>query len=307
MELIVRGERAGDELDIDTVNCRAFGSMGEANLVRELRACYPAFDRRFSLTAWDGDQCVGHTLFTPARIRLMDSTVPALAVGPVAVVPDYQRQGIGGQMVHRGHELGAREGFALAFLMGHSSYYSRHGYHSCFGFGKMEIDLSKLPSPEVPLEPWPVSPADLPWLVERLTRELDAVDFGWLWGSTLNEWTRPGVNALVWRTGDGTRAAYSLAGVGGARNLHMLLAEDVELARAAIATIKPPEIAVHPSGWLAQNAMDPEWGTASATPSIAAMVCELQDDVLQPYLEALGAGERLPGTANWPLPYLMVG
>ena len=32
----------------------------------------------------------------------MDATVRALAVGPVAVVPDFQRRGIGGQLLNFG-------------------------------------------------------------------------------------------------------------------------------------------------------------------------------------------------------------
>lgn len=305
MNLAIRSERIGDEDAIDQVNCRAFRSIAEAHVVRGMRAWYPAFDRRYSVTAWDGDELVGHTLFAPARIRLMDRTITGLSVGPVAVSPEYQRQGIGGQMMRFGHELGAREGYHLAFLLGHSSYYSRHGYRSCFGFGQIKLDVEQLPAPAVRLEPHPVRPADIPWLVERQAVELASVDFGWLWGTSLQEWTLTGVPATMWRTPDGVRAAYSLARPGGDRNLQMLLADDVELARTALATIKPPEIAQHPAGWLARNVIDPAWGSARATPSIAAMVCELQDGVLQPYLEAVEAGQRQPGASNWPLPFTL--
>ena len=161
----LRGERPGDEDAIDLVNCRAFRSMNEAHIVRLMRQHYPAYDRRFSVTAWDGDEMVGHTLLSPAPMRLMGATVPALAVGPVAVVPEKQKRGIGGQMLRFGHERGAREGFALAFLNGHPSYYPRHGYKACFGFAKVAIDTDALPPPSQELHPRPVRPADIPWLV----------------------------------------------------------------------------------------------------------------------------------------------
>ena len=51
MNLMLRGERLGDEEAIDAVVCRAFGCMQEANLVRDLRNHYPAYDRRYSVTA----------------------------------------------------------------------------------------------------------------------------------------------------------------------------------------------------------------------------------------------------------------
>lgn len=305
MDLEVRGERAGDEEAIDEVNCRAFCSMHEAHLVRGMRAYYPAYDRRYSVTAWDGQRMVGHTLFTPARIRLMGRTVSALTVGPVAVVPEYQRRGIGGQMLKFGHDLGRREGFRFAFLLGHHTYYPRYGYRPCFGFARIAIDVEKLPEPGMDLQSWPVRPADLPWLAERLAVELADVDFGWLWGTAPEEWTIPWVDAQMWWTKDGRRAGYTLRTT--RKKLHLLLTDDPALARALICVLKPEEISQHPSGWLARNVLDPAWGNAEANASQAAMVCELEEGALQPYLEVLETGERLPGASNWPLPFLLCG
>ena len=277
----IRAEAPGDEEAIDTVNCRAFGQMDEAHLVRLLRQSSPGFDRRFSVTAFDGDLMVGHTLFNPANIRLMGATVRALAVAPVAVLPEYQRQGIGGQMLAYGHELGKAEGFALAFLCGHPGYYPRHGYKACFGFASVKIDVEKLPEPGCRLHPWPVLAADLPWLMERSAAEWADVDFSWQWGNCLSEWTRPGTNALIWRTDDGRRAAYTL-GWPGRKKLKLVLADEPAMARDAIATIKPEALEHHPAGWLARNALDGQWAAAEVKSSGAAMARELQDGVLAP-------------------------
>ena len=57
----------------------------------------------FSVTAWYGDEMVGHALFSPVRLRLMGETVRVLAV-----LPNFQRQGIGGQLLGYGHDLGRR-------------------------------------------------------------------------------------------------------------------------------------------------------------------------------------------------------
>ncbi len=304
MKIQLRGEMPGDEDAIDVVECRAFREMNEAHLVRLMRQHYHAFDRRFSVTAWDGPQMVGHTLFSPARIRLMGETVRALAVGPVAVVPERQRQGIGGKMLGFGHEIGQREGFALAFLAGIPSYYPRYGYKACYGFAKVTIDTEALPTPSQELSPWPVRPADIPWLLARLAAECADVDFSWQWGTTLDEWSMPGTDAVIWRTADGRRAAYTL-GMPGEKKLKMLLADDAVLVRDVIATIKPQGLEQHPSGWLARNAVDPEWATAEANSSPAAMAYELEEGTIQPYMEALQAEERLPGSCNWPLPFML--
>ena len=300
MSIRLRSEMPGDEDAIDRVNCSAFGEMNEANLVRLMRSYYPAFDRRYSITAWDGEEMVGHVLFSPARIRLMGEAVTALALAPIAVVPERQRTGIGGQLIHAGHELGKRDGFSLAFLYGHPSYYPRHGYQACYGFGKVTIDTDKLPPAPQKFRMLPVSPADIPWLVERQAVELADVDFGWLWGTALSEWRIPCINAVMWWTEDGRRAAYTAAPVG-RRKCNMLLADDRALARDVIATIRPATMEHHPSGWLARNVLDIEWASVEAKASEAAMACELREGALKPYMKAVEAGDRLPGFCMFPL------
>ena len=233
----------------------------------------------------------------------MGGNTPALVVAPVAVLPEYQRRGIGGRMLRYGHDLGRQDDYALAFLCGHPSYYPRHGYRPCFGFGRITCDVDRLPQPTRVLERWPVRPADIPWLVERNAVEWADVDFGWLWGTALGEWRIPGVNAMIWRTEDGRRAAYTASR--GADSVYLFLADDPELAREVLATFRPKEIRQHPSGWLARHVLDPMWAKAEVRPSSAAMACELQEGALQPYLDAVEAGERLVGSSNEPLPFLL--
>ena len=48
-----------------------------------------------------GDEMVGHALFSPVRLRLMGETVRAL-------LPNFQLQGIGGQLLGYLHYLGRR-------------------------------------------------------------------------------------------------------------------------------------------------------------------------------------------------------
>ena len=313
MGLLIRSEAPGDEEALDLVNFRAFMGyhsddgvprVGEHDLVRHLRAYYPGFDRRYSITAWDGQRCIGHALFSPALIRLLGKTVRALAAGPVAVDPDYQRQGIGGDLLRWGHALGKRDGFALVFLCGIPEYYPRHGYVPCHGFAKVTIDVEKLPAPSGGLQAVPVNSADIPWLIARGEAEWRDVDFGWLWGEALTEWTAPGVLALMWWTQDGRRAAYTLADPRG-RWRHVL-ADDPDLAREVLSTIRPATLDHHPSGWLARNVLHPAWSAVGIERSDAAMACELEEGVLAPLLNALESGARAPGFVNWALPFILI-
>ena len=301
MSIQLRSERHGDEDAIDLVNCRAFRSMDEANIIRLMRTYSPGFDPRYSVAAWDGRDLVGHVLFTPARVRLMRETVNGLALGPIAVVPERQRQGVGGELIRYGHELGRSEGFRLAFLHGHPSYYPRHGYRACHGFAKVTIDVEQLPKPTVEFDKRPVRPADVAWLAERSAAEWADVDFGWLWGESLTDWAIPCMNTVMWCTQNGRRAAYTLHAH---REPKLVLADDPALAREVIATLKPKALEHHPAGWLAQHVLDPKWAATEAKLSQAAMACELEEGALKPYLDALEAGERLPGATIFPLPFL---
>ena len=303
-DIVIRSERSGDEEAIDLVNCRAFGAMGEPNVVRLLRTYYPAFDTRYSITAWEAGRMVGHTLCSPADIRLRGETVRALVVAPVAVMPERQRVGIGAKMLAYGHELGARDGFTVAFLAGHPDYYPRHGYVPCYGFAGVTIDRDKLPKPSQKLDPWPVRDSDVPWLVERFAAEWNDVDFAWLWGANFAEWTLPCTHSLVWRTRDGRRAAYTLENRGG-NGWKMVLAETPDLARDVLATIRPEALEQHPNGWLARNALDPTWSTAESKVHPAAMARELQAGALKGYAAELEAGSVVPGSCPWPLPFVV--
>jgi len=269
-----------------------------------MRSYYPGFDPSFSITAWQADRLLGHALFSPAKINLMGKTVNALALAPIAVVPEEQKRGIGGQLIRFGHDLGRREGFSLVFLLGHPSYYPKHGYKACFGLAKITIDIDKLPRHSQEFHPWPVRPDDIPWLSECLATEWADVDFSWQWGTNLSEWTMPGTNALIWRTANGRRAAYTLGAPGG-RKQKMILADDPVLAREVLATVRPATLEQHPSGWLAKNVLEPEWGSAEANSSPAAMAYELTGGVLQSYIAAVETNQRLPGFCNWPLPFMV--
>ncbi len=216
-------------------------------------------------------------------------------------------------MLQFGHDLGRKSGFEFCFLYGHPTYYPRHGYRACFGGAKITLDLDALPKPEQKFLRLPVCPSDVGWIAERHAAELADVDFGWLWGPNLSEWVAAPMNSVVWWTEDGRRAAYTLCrpARGGCE---LVLAEDPRLARDVIFTIfakarersrpKEPAIAQHPSGWLAQNALDPAWSHAEATRWDAAMAFELVPGVLKEYEDALGTGTRPSGVATFPIGFL---
>ncbi len=124
---IIRPEKEADFDAVRNVNRLAFGQAAEATLVDALRKSAELF---ISLVADDDNQVVGHILFTPVSLDSDDSTSTALGLGlaPMAVLPEYQRQGVGSGLVRAGLRECQRVGVNVVVVLGHPEYYPRFGF-----------------------------------------------------------------------------------------------------------------------------------------------------------------------------------
>lgn len=111
----------------------------EYNLVGRLRQSR-FFIPELSLVAQTGDKIVGHILFT----KLKAGQTTQLALAPLAVLPDYQRQGIGGRLINEGHKIARHLGYAYSVVIGYPAYYPRFGYVDAAKFGlRASFELPK--------------------------------------------------------------------------------------------------------------------------------------------------------------------
>jgi putative acetyltransferase len=120
----VRPEQPDDRAAIRHVNEQAFGQPAEADLVDLIR------DRRkvtCSLVAMSEGGVVGHILFTPVVIEAAGQ-VTAVGLGPMAVLPSRQGQGIGSLLVRTGLAACRDAGHSCVVVVGHPEYYSRFGF-----------------------------------------------------------------------------------------------------------------------------------------------------------------------------------
>lgn len=69
---------------------------------------------------------IGHILFTPCRVA--GSSVQAALLGPLAVAPKQQRQGIGGMLIRDGLRRLETAGVGRVLVLGDSAYYGRFGF-----------------------------------------------------------------------------------------------------------------------------------------------------------------------------------
>jgi len=113
----------------------------EGKLVDKLRKA-PTFIEELSLVAELNNQVVGHILFTAIYIDNGTQQFQSLLLAPVSVLPEFQKMGIGGQLICAGHQKAKELGFQSAILLGHPGYYPRFGYKPASGFGiKTQIPL----------------------------------------------------------------------------------------------------------------------------------------------------------------------
>jgi putative acetyltransferase len=135
----IRHEQAGDETAIDRVNDAAFGGTDESRIVNAVRAAGLA---TISLVAVQDSKVVAHILFTAVCLDAARSAARALGLGPMAVVPEMQRRGIGTRLVRAGLEECARAGYHAVVVVGHPEFYPRFGFRPAREFGlRCEFDV----------------------------------------------------------------------------------------------------------------------------------------------------------------------
>ncbi|MBT7914863.1 N-acetyltransferase [Candidatus Bathyarchaeota archaeon] len=113
--------------DVLSVEKEAFGYEKEANLVKDLLSD-PSASPLYSLLAFNDDRAVGHVLFTSARLEGTQNNASISLLAPLAIIPDFQKQGVGGKLIERGLKHLANSGVDLVFVLGHPDYYPRSGF-----------------------------------------------------------------------------------------------------------------------------------------------------------------------------------
>ena len=120
----IRAETDKDKTTIYNINQSAFETSAEAELVVKL--CEQV-NPIISLVAEEDGKVVGHILFTPVSL-INHTELKIMGLAPMAVLPEYQRKGIGAALVQAGLDQCKKIGFGAVVVLGHKSYYSRFGF-----------------------------------------------------------------------------------------------------------------------------------------------------------------------------------
>lgn len=126
-DILIQETSVDDFNAIMEVEKLAFGYNKEAELVAELLTDKTA-QPIVSLLAFYKNEAVGHILFTRAYFEEEKEQPMIHILAPLAVKPEFQRQGIGGMLINEGFRLLQQKGSYLVFVLGHKEYYPKYGF-----------------------------------------------------------------------------------------------------------------------------------------------------------------------------------
>ena len=131
-DILVRLEARRDAAAVRSVEEAAFPTAAEANLVETLKDTTGVQ----SWVALIKGEVVGHVLYTPVGVHEEGSeSWQAIALGPVAVLPAFQGQGVGTWLIQSSLRGCLADGHDVVFVLGHPEFYTRLGFRPANALG----------------------------------------------------------------------------------------------------------------------------------------------------------------------------
>jgi putative acetyltransferase len=132
-EIVIRSETGADVSAIAEVTVAGFKTLAISNHTEQfiIAALRAAKALKVSLVAELDGRVVGHVAFSPVRIS--DGSQNWYGLGPVSVLPEYQRQGIGKALIQEGLSILKDLNAQGCCLVGDPQYYRQFGFRNISG------------------------------------------------------------------------------------------------------------------------------------------------------------------------------
>lgn len=133
MSILIRLEQENDFSKVEHLTREAFWDLYrpgccEHLIVHKIRKV-PAFVKELSYVACDNDKIVGSIIYSKAKIVNEDSLDhEVLCMGPLSVLPQYQKRGIGSKLLEETLQKARELGYKAVIIFGNPNYYGRFGF-----------------------------------------------------------------------------------------------------------------------------------------------------------------------------------
>ncbi len=122
----IRAQKTAEDIAaIHAVNTEAFDRHGETAAFDEFRE---SRNDIVSLVATEDERILGHVLFSPVTLQRANGPASGMGLGQLAVLPEYQRRGIGQLLTRQGLQQVRKTDCPFVIVVGHASYYPRFGF-----------------------------------------------------------------------------------------------------------------------------------------------------------------------------------
>lgn len=128
----IRKEKSSDIEAIKYVNDQAFKQPVEGNIVKKIRN---TDSKILSLVAEVENQIAGHIFFSHAEIEGHPEINKGMGLAPMAVLPAYQKQGIGTMLINKGISILKNQNVPFIIVLGHPDYYPKFGFEKASEYG----------------------------------------------------------------------------------------------------------------------------------------------------------------------------
>ena len=145
-QLTIRAERPQDNRAIASLVREAFNEEMPVRLVEAIRRG-SGYVPELALVAQVKGRVVGHVMVSTALLRDGDQERAVATLSPLAVLSEFQKQGIGAALVREVTQLANRRGEPVVVVAGNPRYYSRFGFEPSAAAG-ITIDLPLWAPPE---------------------------------------------------------------------------------------------------------------------------------------------------------------
>ena len=144
MNILIRNEEEKDYRRVEEITKIAFSYPGRIErgeigcpfehwMVHELRKRDGILS--LSLITEVEDYVVGHIICSEAIVKTTDKVLPVLNFGPISVLPEFQRQGVGAALINEMITKAKSLGYGAILFFGRPEYYPQFGFKDALAFG----------------------------------------------------------------------------------------------------------------------------------------------------------------------------